>query len=285
MRRLCCSIILAAAMLGALSVPLQANAADGVLLGYGATYTLEGAQRTHRGVDLAVAAGDAATSLVAGVVSFCGRVPADDGGSVLAVTVRTADGMLVTVHPLAECWVSLNAAVSMGDDLGMVADTGDGSTAGAHLHLSARRGDAYLDPSFLLVEIAEPQPQPVTVPVAQSASSVDQSPGSGAAAAAVAVQPAVAAESPSVEAVVPVSAPAGEVPAVSTVSAVAPIAIDDPSPTAARPDYRSVDVSWMTRAFESSAAGRGVLAASGVALAALAGSLVRRRILVAGEAG
>ncbi len=134
------------------------GAQEKVLLCYGTTYDLAGVTRTHHGADLAATAGDAAFSFVSGEVSFSGRIPADGGGSVLAVTVRTGDGMLVTLHPLAEVWVGQGESVVVGDGLGMVAATGDASVAASHLHLSARREGAYVDPSFLIVG-AEPEMQ------------------------------------------------------------------------------------------------------------------------------
>ncbi|MBN2822080.1 MAG: peptidoglycan DD-metalloendopeptidase family protein [Coriobacteriia bacterium] len=151
--------ILALGICMAVALPVPAwGAQEKVLLCYGASYDLAGVTCAHHGADLAATAGEAAFSFVSGEVSFSGRIPADAGGSVLAVTVRTDDGMLVTLHPLTEVWVRQGESVVVGDGLGMVAATGDASVAESHLHLSARRDGAYVDPSFLIVG-AEPEMQ------------------------------------------------------------------------------------------------------------------------------
>jgi len=116
------------------------------LLGYGAAY----AAGTHRGVDLAAGEGATVVAPAAGTVTFAGSVPADGGGTCGAITIEIADGLRVSLMPLEEMFVGEGAAIGAGDELGSLALRGDDSSAQAHLHLSLRRGDAYLDPSGLM---------------------------------------------------------------------------------------------------------------------------------------
>ena len=144
-----------------------------VLLGYGQVYTgPDGATRTHSGLDVAAPAGVSILGLVDGTVTFAGRIPAGEGSSMLAVTVEGAvDGLRYTVMPLETLDVARGEVLSLGDPLGSLAATGDGSSEAPHVHISVRRGDTYLDPQTVLTPPAasveeppapaEDEPQPV----------------------------------------------------------------------------------------------------------------------------
>ena len=119
-----------------------------VLLGFGQTY---GGGSVHRGIDLGAGEGDAVHAPAAGTISFAGAVPADGGGTVVAVTIDLADGTKVTVMPLARAAAKRGTAVEAGQLVGSLAGSGDASSAEPHVHVSLRRGSVYLDPTGLLV--------------------------------------------------------------------------------------------------------------------------------------
>ncbi len=121
-----------------------------VLLRFGAEYGAGSRQVTHRGVDLAAATGERVGAAADGAVTFAGQVPADGGGCMTAVTVRTDSGLLVTVMPLGRAVVRAGDEVSAGDTLGMLDAAGDDSSAAAHVHLSVRKDGVYIDPEPLL---------------------------------------------------------------------------------------------------------------------------------------
>ena len=122
--------------------------ADGrVLLAFGQAY---GSGSVHRGLDIAASPGAEVRASSSGVVSFVGAVPADGGGTAVAVTIEVADGTKVSVMPLASASVKRGAAVVMGETVGEVAEAGDASSPQPHVHLSLRRGSVYLDPAALL---------------------------------------------------------------------------------------------------------------------------------------
>lgn len=187
------TVLVAVMVLGPAGTARAAEGA-GVLLAYGASYSTSTGSRTHHGVDIVPGPDGIAMCPVAGEVTFCGRIPADDGGSTLAMTVLTACGLSVTVHPLAEAWVSEGSLVSDGEGVGLVADTGDGSCSSKHLHLSAREGGVYIDPMFLLVVPNPGSEAPITPKTEASTlvASGDAAIPSGAAATPATVeQPAV----------------------------------------------------------------------------------------------
>lgn len=160
-------------------LPLEAIASSpipgaSVVLGFGRPY---GSGSVHRGADLAGAAGEHVLAPEAATVSFAGAVPADGGGTVLAVTLALADGTKVSLMPLERALVKGGATVSAGDALGELADHGDASSAQPHLHLSLRRGSVYLDPAPLLVTPAGAPEEP-----AASGEGVGQSAGAPSAA-------------------------------------------------------------------------------------------------------
>lgn len=143
--------------------PLGASAP--VLLGFGVAYTSGSGSRTHSGVDLGADAGARVNAPLSGVVRFVGRVPADGGGTVAACTIELADGTRLTLLPLESTSVHTGDRVEPGKQLGELAASGDGSSAGSHLHISARHGELYVDPMPLFAAPAAPSPTPVTAPV------------------------------------------------------------------------------------------------------------------------
>lgn len=132
-----------------------------IVFAYGAQY----AGKTHRGVDLDACAGGDVMAPAAGTVSFAGQVPADGGGTCGAVTVELPDGLRVSLLPLQEVLVSAGDRVAEAEVVGTLAASGDDSTAAPHLHLGARRGTQYVDPTALLPPLAaaEPEPEPDAV--------------------------------------------------------------------------------------------------------------------------
>ena len=122
-----------------------------VVLGFGATYRAMEAtsSSTHRGIDVAAETGARVLAPLEGHVTFAGRVPAVGGGTVQAVSISTAAGT-VTLLPLAALSVAKGDDVGDGDVIGTVADAGDGSCAGTHLHVGIKRDDLYIDPLAVL---------------------------------------------------------------------------------------------------------------------------------------
>jgi hypothetical protein len=133
-----------------------------IVLGYGDSFEQDGARRTHRGADVAAQPGETVRACVSGKVTFSGLVPASGGGRTTAVTVARDDGLKVTCMPLTRASVRSGAQVEAGDGIGTLAQAGDGSSSEAHLHLSVRRGDAYLDPATFLVPTPAPDTSPET---------------------------------------------------------------------------------------------------------------------------
>ncbi len=114
-----------------------------ILTAFGQRY----ASVTHRGVDISGSPGADVRTPAGGVVTFAGRVPADGGGTCGAVTVELPDGLRVSLLPLDAVFVSAGETVGRGAAVGSLAATGDDSSAEVHLHLGARRGSVYVDPT------------------------------------------------------------------------------------------------------------------------------------------
>jgi hypothetical protein len=153
--------VCALAMMAGLPAAAQAGwplaGAGRVELAFGANYSAgSGGSAQHRGVDLAAEAGERVLAPLAGTVSFAGSVPGVGGGRVVAVTIETSRGK-ITLLPLEHASVKRGATLAEGDAVGALAGSGDGSSAGAHVHVGARDGDLYLDPLGLM---AVPPPVP-----------------------------------------------------------------------------------------------------------------------------
>lgn len=162
-------VLLAGALQLSTGTGFAATASD-VVLGFGASYRAPDATTcVHRGMDVAARAGEPFEAPVAGVVRFAGSVPGPHGGRVKAVTLDTAEGK-VSMMPFEEIEVEAGEPVPAGGDVGTVAQSGDPSSAGVHVHVSLRHDDLYVDPSVLLAEPAVAEPpetgtEPVTVDV------------------------------------------------------------------------------------------------------------------------
>ena len=151
-RALLCAVLLASwfGSLAAAWAVSPLGSPGGVLLAFGARYEASGESRTHSGVDLAGRTGERVSAPVGGKVTFAGRIPGVDGGSLLACTIEAADGSRVTLMPLESVEARCGDAVEAGEGVGTLAASGDGSSARTHLHLSLRRGTLYVDPAPLL---------------------------------------------------------------------------------------------------------------------------------------
>jgi hypothetical protein len=153
---LACAVALAQPSCAHAGWPLRD--AGSVALGFGATYRAAEAttSSTHRGIDISAESGAAVVAPLGGSVAFVGRIPAVGGGTVRAVTIATAEGS-VTLLPLSAASVSKGDSLAEGDAVGTLAASGDGSSAGVHLHVGLKRGDLYVDPlSVLTLPVAAP---------------------------------------------------------------------------------------------------------------------------------
>jgi hypothetical protein len=277
-----------------------------VALGYAQTWT-DAAGRTcsHGGTDIAAPSDSRVIACAGGRVTFAGRVPVAGGGTALAVSVATPDGLRVTYLPLTTVAVASGADVSAGDAIGALASAGDGSTAAAHLHLSVHRGAAPIDPATLLgpeaattAPAVSAKPPAVVAPVPAPAAVVPVQPAPAAMvpaqlapAAVVPAQPApvsvsqVVARTAPARAPVPVASPSlAGVPARSGLRILAPVELGPrltvriaPLPAETRLDLRAVVAQVRTVAF----AGNGM--AARLLLAVLAGLLLTGALRAGGH--
>lgn len=111
----------------------------------------------HRGVDLAVDAGQAVVAPAGGTVTFVGRVVDRS-----VVALETPDGLRSTLEPVAAT-VAVGQVVVAGDAVGTVEDPAAGRShcaPGACLHWGVRRGAGreatYLDPLLVLLARGSP---------------------------------------------------------------------------------------------------------------------------------
>jgi hypothetical protein len=140
-------------------------------LAYGSPWVDAGGRAcTHGGLDRRAGAGAVVRACGSGQVAFAGLVPAGEGARAFAVTVLTSDGLRVTYLPLRSVRVSHGQALSAGGTIGVLADSGDASTAGLHLHLGVKRGSVSLDPATFLAGAAAPTPLAVPHAVVLGAS-------------------------------------------------------------------------------------------------------------------
>lgn len=100
----------------------------------------------HRGIDLEGVVGEPVLAVDDGVVSYSGQV-----AGVGVVSVTHADGLRSTYQPVRDR-VPRFTRVGRGDRLGDL-DVGGHCVLSGCLHLGARRGDVYVDPTPLLLEL------------------------------------------------------------------------------------------------------------------------------------
>lgn len=158
-----------------------------------------GAQRpagVHRGVDLQADPGSQVRSPAAGQVVFAGAVPADGGGTCVAVTIETQDGFRISLLPLDGAYVCSGARVTEGESLGRLAAAGDDSSHASHLHIGLREGDRYVDPAPFLPAMVSP---PVSAPASADEPAVVGGSQEAGSPQSDAVVEAVAAEHPGAE--------------------------------------------------------------------------------------
>ena len=132
------------------------------LLAFGSTYTSGAQSRTHTGCDLSGERGDEVLAPAAATVSFVGLVPSAPDRRVTAVTLERADGVKITLMPLASATARQGQHVAVGQRLGALAADGDPSCSETHLHVSARKGSLYVDPLGLLCAPSSQAPDATT---------------------------------------------------------------------------------------------------------------------------
>ncbi|HSF26820.1 MAG TPA: M23 family metallopeptidase [Actinomycetes bacterium] len=98
----------------------------------------------HRGIDLAASVGAEVRAVDAGVVVWAG-----DLAGIAVVSIAHPNGLRSTYQPV-EASVEIGDLVARGQPLGTVTVAGSHCAPAACLHLGAKRGQTYLDPSLLL---------------------------------------------------------------------------------------------------------------------------------------
>lgn len=100
----------------------------------------------HRGIDLSGVEGEDVLAVDAGVVSYSGVI-----AGVGIVSVTHASGLRSTYQPVADR-VAKGTRVGRGDRIGTL-DVGGHCVLHDCLHLGARRGEDYVDPTPLLMDL------------------------------------------------------------------------------------------------------------------------------------
>ncbi len=182
-----------------------------VLLGFGVAYPgPDGSSMTHHGIDLAAEAGARVRVVRGGTVTFAGSVPASGGGTMRAVTIDSGD-VRISYLPLNDVSVSAGQQLDAGALIGVVAASGDASSAQPHLHIGARVGSLYVDPAAYLLPPVVAAPKE-SVPAGEGAAAEAGAPMPATAGSGTAVATGAAAGNP-----VPVAGTTGAtVPAPST---------------------------------------------------------------------
>lgn len=260
------------------------------VLGFGATYSVGGTSRTHLGADLGGAPGAQVGAPVDGVVAFAGPIPATDGSGSRALCVTISSGTdRWTLLPLDSVTVEPGDQVDEGDAVGRLAGSGDGSSAGTHLHVGLKRGGAYMDPMAQLSAAGAAASSGGGGEASGEGDSSDEDerdrgrPEPGALAAEAPAGAPVGSKEPVAR---PVSSPALPVPKGSTASrpvsgrADRARAAGRPSRARGEPGAGELDV-WQPAATAGAVRLAGVIALSACAAAALAAGAVsvRRSIL------
>lgn len=188
-KRVLAPLVVITVMLLAAAKPLPATSAEQTaakwpwpLLGEVITPYKNGDDRyaagQHRGIDIAAAIGADVRAVVAGKVTYAGRLP--DGGN--AVTISDEAGRyLVSYLHLSTRAVSRGEKVTVGTKLGVVGTTGRRSAEPSHLHFGVRTAASreYVDPATLLgpLQLAQlPAPQVAIPDAAEQNSSPAKSP-------------------------------------------------------------------------------------------------------------
>ena len=201
----------------------------------------------HRVIDIGAASGNSVAAPTSGTVTFAGTVPT----SGKSVTIRTADGLNVTLTHLGSIGVARNAAVVEGQPVGTVGPSGTVDLDVPYLSLGVRvtsNPNGYLDPLGFLPAppaaapgpVLAPLPEPTPVRVEPPVATAPPPPQAVAPAPVAAPELVVAllpvAASQPVVVPLPVAAPepvAAPQPASSPVLAVAPAPVVAPEPVAA----------------------------------------------------
>lgn len=163
------------------SNPLGPKGAS-VSLDFEQTYKLDKKTFVHKGVDLSAVAGSTVSAPCPGTVSFVGDVPAGDsslvaargskpGKTMRAVSICIKGGKTVTFMPFSKSSVSVGQTVKEGEQLGVLASSGDRSSSKTHLHMGLKKGSTYFDPKCLL-GIVTGSTAEANVPVHQAVSKV-----------------------------------------------------------------------------------------------------------------
>jgi hypothetical protein len=130
----------------------------------------------HRGVDVGGSAGEPVLAPAAGSVTFAGTVP----GGGRTITIRTPDGLAVTLLHLGTIAEVKGASVAEGAQVGTLGSSGTSEWAEPYVHLGIRQASdeaGYLDPeSFLPPRASAPattadatdaEPMPSEAPAAE----------------------------------------------------------------------------------------------------------------------
>jgi len=108
-------VLVAVSVPPAWAVPWSAPVGTAVIL---VPFGVSRPSGVHSGVDMRAAASAEVCSPVAGEVLFAGTVPADGGGTCVAVTIESLDGLRVTLLPLDGAYVGSGATVASGEAVG-----------------------------------------------------------------------------------------------------------------------------------------------------------------------
>lgn len=109
--------------------------------------------RGHRGIDIAISAGDVIRASASGVVVFAGFTPAEGGGT--TISIEHPGGMRTTYLHLAQANVSRGEVVEQGQELG----SSDGSPLHFGMKINAPR-EIYFNPVTYLTSPEFPAASP-----------------------------------------------------------------------------------------------------------------------------
>ena len=141
---------------GAATWPLDAPRGS-VSLEFHESYSAHSKSYVHSGIDISAEAGSVVSAPCRGVITFCGSVPSGDsavdgggtGETMRAVSMTISSGQTVTLMPFESFAVKRGDKVVEGQELGILAASGDRSSSSAHLHMGLKRNGEYYDPLTL----------------------------------------------------------------------------------------------------------------------------------------